>query len=90
MFDAQNKSGLFDGRDNEFRINKLQEFCIKSQSLIGELQFLAEERHKYAEETKSYLEASSILANERLAFIEASNWGKLLILVKKVINSLKS
>lgn len=90
MFNAQNKSSLFDSRDNEFRINKLQEFCIESQSLIGELQVLAEKRYKYAEETKNYLDASLILANERLAFIEASNWGKLLILVKKAINSLKN
>jgi len=90
MFNVQNKSGLFTIKDAETRIHKFQEFCIEQQALVRELQILAEERYKYAEETKSYLEASSILANERLAFIEASNWGKLLILVKKVINSLKS
>jgi glycosyltransferase involved in cell wall biosynthesis len=110
MFDAQNKSGLFDSTDTEFRLNRLQEFCmeqqdlvgklqtlaeerhkyaVEQQDLVGKLQTLAEERHKYAAETKNYLDESLILSNDRLVFIQASNWGKLILLVKKVIKLFK-
>lgn len=89
MFDAQNKSGLFDA-DDETRIHKLQELCTEQQDLIGKLQTLAEDRHKYATEIQNQLDVCLSLANERLVTIEATAWGKLIILVKKVIRKLKN
>ena len=90
MFNAQNKSGLFTIKDAETRIQKFQEFCIEQQALVRELQILAEVRHQYASETKKQLDNCLVLANERLAYIELSFFGKLTSLMKKAINALKN
>jgi len=89
MFDAQNKSGLFDSKDAETRIHKFQELCIEQQDLIGKLQTLSQVRHEYATETKNQLDACLNLANERLIMIESTAWGKLIILFKKAVKKLK-
>jgi glycosyltransferase involved in cell wall biosynthesis len=90
MFDAQNKSGLFNNEESEIRINKFQEFCIEQQVLIRKLQSLADQRLRYAQESQNHLDTALSLANQRLAFIEASGFGKLINLAKKAIKTLKS
>lgn len=95
VFKAQNSSSLYSNYDADLRINKLQQFCVDQQELIGTLRKLSEDRQGYIDVLERYiLELTSSITNfkqlnkKRRLIIVYSGLNKILFSLKTLFKKL--